>query len=135
MATRGSFTVKGLDEFLESLVNAGEDVDQVVSDVLTDAAPIAEAVLEENLRRVSETWTGGTAETIGTSSVKRDGNYHFIELSVGGPGTSGEGASYLEYGNTRQAAKPFMRPTFTKLRHHKLKAMMKEVLQKMGLST
>ena len=132
MATRGSFTVKGLDAYLEDLVNAGEDVDQVVADVLTDAAPIAEAVLEENLQRVAETWTGGTAGTIATSSVKSDGNYHFIELSVGGPG-GGEGASYLEYGNTRQAAKPFMRPAFTKLRHHKLKAMLKEVLLKIGL--
>ena len=123
MATRGSFTVKGLDDYLEQLVNAGKDVDQVVTDVLTEAALMAEAVLEENLKRVSETWTGGTAETIATSSVQSDGNYHFIELSVGGANTSGAGARAMEYGNTRQAAKPFLRPAFTKLRHSKLKAM------------
>jgi len=133
MTTRGSFQLKGLDAYLEDLVNAGQDVDQVVADVLTDAAPIAESVLKENLQRVAETWTGGTAETIATSEVKSDGNYHFIVLSVGGVGTSGEGASYLEYGNTRQAAKPFLRPAFTKLRHSKIKAMMKEVMQRFGL--
>jgi len=135
MATRGSFEIKGLDAYLEDLVNAGIDVDQVVADVLTEAAPIAESTLNENLERVAETWTGGTAATIATSAVQHDGNYHYIELSVGGAGTTGEGARALEYGNTRQSAKPFLRPAFAKLRHNKLKAMMKEIMQKFGLPT
>jgi HK97 gp10 family phage protein len=131
MPVKASFEIKGLDAYLEDLARAGEDVDQVVTDVLTEAAPFAKAELEANLRKTSETWTGETAESIASSSVQRDGNYHFIELTAGGK--DAPGAIYKEFGSTRQAAEPFFRPAFRKLRQHKLKAMMKEVMQRFGL--
>ena len=42
MPVRGTFEVKGLDTYLETLTNAEKDIDQVVADVLTEARPIAE---------------------------------------------------------------------------------------------
>ena len=133
MPVRGSFEIKGLDNYLEDLVSAGVDVDEVVADVLTEAAPVAEAELKKSLlktKQAGEVWTGVTEDSITASSVQRDGNYHFIELSVDGPGVKPK-----EYGNTRQAAEPFIRPAFRLLRQSKLKKMMQAVMERFGLPT
>jgi HK97 gp10 family phage protein len=130
---KSSFTMKGLDGYLEAFVNAGHDVDQVVTDVLVEAAPIAEAELVSQLRKTSETWTGETAASIASSSVKKEGNFFFIELTAGGK--DAPGAFFKEFGNTRQAAEPFLRPAFRKLRQSKLKAMLKQVAESFGLKT
>lgn len=131
MPTRGSFEIKGLDNYLEDLVQAGKDVDEVVADVLTAAAPIAVAELQTHLlktKQSGEIWTGATEESIVSSEVVQDGNYHFIELSVGSPY-----AVFKEFGTSRQAAEPFVRPAFRKLRQSKLKMMMKDVMLAFGL--
>lgn len=125
--------MKGLDGYLEAFVKAGLDVDQVVADVLTEAAPIAEAELVTQLRKTSEIWTGETAASIASSSVKKEGNFSFIEITAGGP--EAPGAFPKEFGNTRQAAEPFLRPAFRKLRQSKLKAMLKQVSESFGLKT
>lgn len=130
---KAKFDVKGLDAWLEDLARAGQDVDQVVVDILTDAAPIAMSELETNLRKTSETWTGETASSIASSNVQRDGNYHFIELTAGGK--DAPGAIYKEYGSTRQAAEPFFRPAFRTLRQYKLKQMLKDVVLRFGMET
>lgn len=136
MTTRGDFELKGLDDYLEDLVNAGQDVDKVVSDVLGEAAPIAEKELLIHLlktKQAGEEWTGETEGSIASSSVQREGNYHFIELTVGGPNVPQ--AFYKEFGTARQAAEPFVRPAFRKLRRSKIKQMMKAVLEAFGLPT
>lgn len=131
MTTRGEFTVKGLDGYMEDLVNAGKDVDAVVMELLTAAAPVAQAELEANLRKTSETWTGATAETIFTTTVQQEGNFSYIEI---GADTSKDPAGFFkEYGTTRQAAEPFIRPAFTKLRRSELKKMLKTILERFGL--
>lgn len=133
MTVRGSFTIKGLDGYLEDLAQAGKDVDQIVSELLTEAAPIAEELMHENLRRTSETWTGATEETLFSSNVQKDGNYSFIEI---GADSTRDFASWAkEYGTVRQVAEPFLRPAFTKLRHHELRMMLKAILERFGLPT
>lgn len=132
MTTRGSFEIKGLDAYLEDLAAAGRDVDDVVTDLLTEAAPVAEAELHANLRRTSETWTGATSETIFTTEVQQDGNYIFIE--IGADTTKDLAGFFKEYGTARQAAEPFIRPAFTKLRRSELKAMLKATLERFGLA-
>lgn len=125
------FQVKGLDAYLEAFVQAGQDVDAVVEDLLTEAAPIAEREMHDNLRRTSEQWTGATAETIFATAPQRDGNYLFIEI---GADTSKDPAGfYKEYGTARQAAEPFIRPAFTKLRRSALKQMLKRAAEAFGL--
>jgi hypothetical protein len=136
VATRGSFEIKGLDGYLEDLANAGKDIDQVVTDVLTEARPVAEAELRTSLLRTKqegEIWTGELESTLDASDVQRDGNYVFIELSAGGPGVPQ--AFHKEYGTARAPAEPYIRPAFRKLRQSKLKMMMKAVMQKFGLPT
>lgn len=130
MTTRGNFTIKGLDAYLEDLAQAGQDVDAVVTEVLTEAAPIAIGQLQSNLRKTSEQWTGATADTL-FSEVGHEGNFIYIEA---GADTGKDPAGFFkEYGTTRQAAEPFVRPAFTWLRRTKLKAMMKAVMERFGL--
>lgn len=133
MPVRGVFEIKGLDKYLETLVNAQKDVDQVVVDVLTEAAPIAEKKMHNQLRKTSETWTGAAAATLFTSSVQKEGNYIFIEL--GAHTGKDPAAFYKEYGTARQAAEPFLRPAFTELRRTGLKRLLKQVMEKYGLPT
>jgi HK97 gp10 family phage protein len=129
---KGSFTVKGLDNYLEAFAQAGQDVNDVVADLLTEAQPIAEQELHDNLRKTSEQWTGATAETIFTTPPQREGNYVFIEL---GADTGKDPAGfYKEYGTARQAAEPFIRPAFTKLRRNQLKKMLKRAAETFGLT-
>jgi HK97 gp10 family phage protein len=130
---KGSWEVKGLDDWLEDLAKAEVDVDEVASELLTQAAPIAEAELHKNLRQSSETWTGAAAETIFTEGPKREGNYTFIEI---GANTGRDPAGfYKEFGTARQAAEPFIRPAFTKLRRTELKKMLKAIVARFGLQT
>lgn len=132
MTTRGSFTLTGLDKYLEDLAAASVDVDAVVAEIITDAAPIAEDEMHTNLRQSSELWTGETAATLYSTDAQQDGNFTFIDF---GADTSTDPAGfYKEYGTTRQAAEAFLRPA---LKSHRLKnylrRAMKNVMERFGL--
>jgi HK97 gp10 family phage protein len=129
---KASLSFKGLDAWMEDLAAAGENVDDAVTELLTETQPFIAEELERNLQKTSETWTGETAASIDVSGVQKEGNYIFVEATAGG--SDAPGAEYKEYGNTRQAAEPFFRPTFRgHLLKNKLKAGMKTIMEKAGL--
>lgn len=130
---KGTLDFKALTNYLEDMYAAGQNVDVVVTDLLTEVQPFIGEELERNLKSTSEEWTGHLAGTISVSGVQQDGNYIFVEASAGAGDE--EAASAKEYGTTRQAAEPFFRPTFrgTLLKNH-LKAAMKGLLERYGLS-
>lgn len=130
---KGSFQIKGLDKYLEDIAQAGADIDRVVTDVLNEAAPIAQARMEAILRGTSEEWTGATAATLFAGPVQQDGNYIFFEL--GANVDKDEAGLYKEYGSGRQAAEPFLRPSLTELRRTGIKRMLKAVFDRMGIKT
>lgn len=130
---KATFELKGLDAYLEDLAKAGQDIDQVVTDVLDEARPVAEARMREILRSTSEEWTGATAETLYTTPVQRDGNFIYFEL--GANTGSDPSAQYKEYGRIRQKAEPFLRPSLTELRRSGIKRMLKAVFERMGIPT
>jgi hypothetical protein len=125
---KASLTIRGLDQYMERLAQAQEDIDQVVADVLDEARAPAEDMLHDHLRESSETWTGEMASQIDVSPVVRDGNFLFILLKDSDPG-----AIYKEYGRPRQAADPFLRPTLEYFRRKGIKQMLKRVLERMGV--
>lgn len=131
--TKGTFTLKGLDAYLEEIVKAGKDIDKVAAQVLNEARPIAERELHTNLRKTSETWTGAADKTIFAAPVQQDGNYIFFEL--GADVSQDPAGIYKEFGTTRQAAEPFVRPAFTKLRQSGIKRMLKQLMERMGIPT
>ncbi len=130
---KATFTIKGLDTWLEDLAKAGQDVDQVVTDVLEEARPVAEERMRTILHNTSEQWTGETAKTLYTTPVQKDGNFIFFEM---GANTGDDpSAQYKEYGRIRQKAEPFLRPSLTELRRSGIKKMLKAVFERMGMET
>jgi HK97 gp10 family phage protein len=129
---KGTLTFKGLEDWMEQLAEAGESVDEAVTELLGDTQPFIEEELIAQLRKTSEAYTGETASTIQVSGVQQEGNYLYVEATVGG--SDAPQATYKEYGTTRQAAEPFVRPTF---RGHRLKNKLKEgmtdIIQRMDL--
>jgi len=126
---RGTLTFKGLENWMEQLAEAGKSVDDAVTDLLNETQPFIEEELVAQLRKTSEEYTGETASTIQVSGVQQEGNYLFVEATVGG--SNAPQATYKEYGTTRQAAEPFVRPTF---RGHRLKNKLKEGMRAILLS-
>ena len=129
---RGELTFKGLTEWMEQLAEAGKNVDDAVTELLGETQPFIEEELVSQLRKTSEEYTGETASTIQVSGVQQEGNYLFVEATVGG--SDAPQATYKEYGTTRQVAEPFVRPTFRGHRlKNKLKEGMKAIMQRFGL--
>lgn len=123
---------KGLDDWMEQLAAAGENIDQAARDLLNETQPFIADELTSQLRKTSETWTGETASSIKVSGVESEGNFVFVEATAGGD--EAPGAEYKEFGSTRQAAEPFFRPTFRGHRlKNKLKEGMKRIMQRYGL--
>ena len=134
MPVKGTLEFKALSNWLEELAAAEKDVDAVVGELLAENQPFIKEELERNLHKTSEQWTPELALTIDVREVKREGNFIFIEASAG-EGDE-QAAQAKEYGTTRQAAEPFFRPTFRgHLLKNRLKATMKTLLEKYGLST
>jgi len=130
---KGELSFKGLEEWMEDLVAAGESVDDAVTELLGETPPFIEEELVAQLKKTSEAYTGETASTIQVSGVQQAGNYLFVDATVGGK--EAPQAVYKEYGTSRQVAEPFVRPTFRGHRlKNKLKEGMKSIMQRFGLS-
>lgn len=133
---KGTLDFKGLTNWLEDLQRASQNVDQAVSSLLNETQPFVADELRTNLlktRQTNEEWTGDLERTLDVSDVKQEGNYVFIEASIGGT-SSREAAVYKEFGNTRQAAEPFFRTTFRSHRlRNRLRQTMKELSEGYGL--
>jgi adenylate cyclase class IV len=129
---RAELTFKGLADWMEQLAEAGENVDDAVIELLGETQPFIEQELTTQLKKTSELYTGDMASTIQVSGVQQEGNYLFVEAEVG---AGDEEATHAkEFGNTRQAAEPFVRPTFRGHRlKNKLKEGMKIIMQRFGL--
>jgi HK97 gp10 family phage protein len=126
---KGNMTLN-MAPFLEDLVAAGADIDQVVQEVLSGLQEPVKEEMRANLKKTSETWTGAAESTLFADPVAQDGNYSFVKF---GADTSKDPAAlYKEYGTARQAAEPFFRPTMTWARKQ-IRAGLKEVMKRMGL--
>ena len=131
MPVKGVFGLTNLDDYLAAIEAAGNDVDEAVAQALTESAPIVTAEMHGLLRQSSETWTGRADAAIFQTEAQRDGNYTFVEIGIDAP-KAPEGF-YKEFGTTRQAPEPFVRPAFTLMRHI-WRNKMKEVLTRLGVA-
>lgn len=134
MPVRGVLEFGKLTEWIEDLAAAERNVDDAVSELLTEVKPFVAEELDRNLRKTSEQWTPELALTIEVSDVQKDGNFIFIEATAGDGDE--EAAHAKEFGTTRQAAEPFFRPTFRgHLLKNRLKAIMVNLLKKYGVAS
>jgi hypothetical protein len=81
---KGTLTFKGLESWMEQLAEAGQNVDDAVTELLVETQPFIESELVAQLKKTSEAYTGETASTIEVSGVQQEGNYLFVEATVGG---------------------------------------------------
>ncbi len=129
---KASLDFKGFDQWIENLANAGEQAEDAVTNLLDEIKPSIKEVMVDNLKKTSEEYTGETADSIETGATEKEGNYIFVETTVGG--SAAPQATFKEFGNTRQIAEPFVRPTFRGHRlRNALKAGMKKIAQGFGL--
>jgi HK97 gp10 family phage protein len=132
MTTRGTFTLSALEDYLEKIQAAGNDVDAACAEALEEAAPIVTDNMHELLKASSETWTGETDATIEQAPAKREGNYVFVKITAAGK--DAVQGFYKEFGTARQAAEPFFRPGITKSRH-RWRNKLKEILKAKGFAS
>lgn len=133
MTTQGSFTLDGLFDYLEQLAQAGEDVDGVVAEVITEGG----VELQEEMRSLVPIDTGNLHDHIQMDGPERDGDYTFVDVGVihDASKTDAETARYgnvIEYGSATTAAQPYIRPAL-KRKKGVLKQTMQKVLTRFGL--
>jgi len=105
MPTKVTLTLDGFDQYLEDLVKAGEDIDQVADEALAAGAD----VLVEGMRRRAS-WSRRIPPFINRSRVMRDGNKHFVYIGVlhGSPLPIARMAATYEFGG-RKVAREYKR--------------------------
>lgn len=130
MPVRGRLTWN-IDDYLEQLVQAEKDIDQVVFALLDENTGYFGGLMYHYLRSTSEQWTGATAKTLFVSPVQQDGNFIFVEM--GADTTKDPAGWYKEFGRPNQAAEPFLRTTLADLRRKQMRVLMGQVMERMGL--
>ena len=112
MTTQGVFSLRGMEEYLENLATAGENVD----DAAIRAVLAGTEVARTGMKRRAAYLTGNLQEHIQIKGPEQDGN--FISAEVGlihdKAYTDAETARYgnaNEYGTSSMSAHPFIRPT------------------------
>jgi HK97 gp10 family phage protein len=112
MTTQGVFSLRGMEEYLENLASAGENVD----DAAKRAVMAGTEVAQTGMKRRAAYLTGNLQEHIQIKGPEQDGN--FISAEVGliheKAYTDAETARYgnaNEYGTSSMPAHPFIRPT------------------------
>ena len=115
-------TFKMPDEFLMKVSKLEERTDEILPRVLEAGAEVVEAKVRSNLRAAigkgtkdPSRSTGELLSALGTSSAKqdRDGNFN-VKVGFSEPRRDGDSnakiATFLEYGQSGQPAKPFLKP-------------------------
>jgi HK97 gp10 family phage protein len=110
MTCRSSFTLKGLEEYLEVIAQAGQDVDQAAENAVVAGGDV---ILDGLWRRVPRD-TGYLAETLDRTEPERNGNFVFVEVGMprDAPSDVARYGNVQEYGSASTPAQPYMRPTF-----------------------
>ena len=110
MPVRGVFQLNGLDDYLEKIAQAGEDVDKAAENAVAAGGDVVLDIMLENVPRL----TGELASKLERTEPKRDGNYIFVEVGVS-INAEDEVARYgnvQEFGSATTPAHPYIRPAF-----------------------
>lgn len=104
------------DEFLDKVSKLGKKTDEIVPRVLKAGAEVVEDKIRVNLKGVvSGNGTGQLIAALGTSGARqdKDGNFN-VKIGFDEPRRDGDSnakiANILEYGSSRQPARPFLKP-------------------------
>ena len=123
---------KGLSELMENLAAMGADVDNAAAEALQAGA---ETALDEMLPNIHVGETGDLLATFRVGKVKREGNV--TSILVGQPidknltpKRQAIVANVFEYGSSKMAADPIVRPVMTGKKNKLTKVMQKKLEEK-----
>lgn len=78
MTTQAYFTVRGLEEYMDTLLKAGRDIDAAAQRALEKGAPI----LQSEMQALVPIDEGNLLEHIQIDGPHQEGNYSYIEVGV-----------------------------------------------------
>lgn len=130
MPVRGVFQLKGLDEFLEAIQQAGHDVDVVAAEAVEAGGEIFFNAVDANAKPFRD--SGDMENTISRTEPQRDGNYTFVEVAVD-PAGEIPYETFVEYGTSSMAAKGFFRAAIDHNRA-KVRAAWRAIFKARGLA-
>jgi HK97 gp10 family phage protein len=127
------FDLKGVDEMLKKIEQAGRNIEKVVMEALEESAkPIYQDL---------DTWTaeheltGATRKGMNLSNVIKEGNKYYVEIGID---TSNSllawHAVFVEYGTPTQRADPGIRRAFEENKA-RVRTIQKRILVKGGIPT
>lgn len=129
MAVKTKLETKGFEAYLESLAQAGRDIDAIADEALQAGGEI----LAGEMHRLVAKDTGDLDSHIEVSASKRDGNFHFVEIGILKPdGPLARKANANEFGTSKMAAHPFIRPA-TDNKMSAARAAMRAVFKSKGI--
>lgn len=108
MGTTGYLTLKGMDDYLERLVKAGQDVDEAAARALEAGADVILPEMEELVPKD----THNLEKHLERTEAKTRGNYTYVLVGIR-QGTDGDTVRYglaQEYGWSDKDGHPYIRP-------------------------
>lgn len=107
--TRSRLDVKGFEEYLEKLVQAGADIDAITDEALIEGGEVLRAGMEARAPKDK----GHLKSKIEVVGPINNGNFHYVDVGLFNIDREREMYFfYQENGSARNAAHPFIRPTF-----------------------
>jgi HK97 gp10 family phage protein len=129
MPTKATLSLKGLDKYLEAMSQVGKDVDQAAARAVEAGGEVALAGMQSRVPKD----THNLLESLDLKTG-RDGNTHWAEIGLL-KGTDANTARYgnaQEFGTSRMAAQPYVRPTMDEDKN-KIRKAMRDQLQEDGV--
>ena len=125
------FELKGLDEYLKKIQEAGENIDEAVEEAVDESTKPIYADIEKWAKK--HELTGATLKGVAKTDVQKEGNMFFSEVGIDTTHSKAAWhAVFVEYGTPKIPADPGIRPAFNKSR---IKKIQKQVLSKKGIPT
>lgn len=130
MTTKATFSLNGIDAWLEDVARIEADIDQVAPEVLVSAG----TQVQRTMQALVPVDTGNLQNHIVVDGPRQDGNFHYVEIGViGADANTATYGNVIEYGSTRQAAQPYIRPGLARNRGA-IKAALLEFFARFGIS-
>lgn len=107
MPSRGTLSMRGLDDYLEKLAQAEIDVDAAADRALLAGGEIALAGMQKRAHEL----TGNLKRKLVKGPAQRDGNTHTVRIGlVGADADTARYGNAQEFGTASMAARPYIRP-------------------------
>lgn len=125
------FELKGLDEYLKKIQDAGGNIEEAVKKALPESAK----PIYEDIKSWAEKHklSGATFEGLNMTNVIQEGNKFYVEVGIDSNiRYEAWHAVFVEYGTPTQAADPGIRTAFSDNKS-RVKKIQREVLKREGM--